>query len=59
MSFADWLEQKLGTRKWCVAHHLGKRMREKYDLAITQKRYRELEQEYKNQWNPTSPPSGC
>lgn len=46
MKFTDWLERKLGTRKWCVAHHLGSRMRNKYDLAITQRRYRELMREY-------------
>jgi hypothetical protein len=46
MTFVDFLAEKLGTHRWCVAHHLGSRMRERYDLAITQKRYRELELEY-------------
>jgi hypothetical protein len=46
MTFVDWLAIKLGTRRWCVANRLGSRMAERYDLAITLKRYKELEKEY-------------
>jgi hypothetical protein len=47
MKFTDWLEQKLGTRKWVVAERLTKRLRDKgYVLAVSQKKYRALMAEH-------------
>jgi hypothetical protein len=43
----DWLERRVGTGAWCVAQRLTPRMRDKgYALAISPKRFRELETEY-------------
>lgn len=40
--FTDWLSARLGTRRWMV----GARVRKDYEIAISQKRYTEL----RNQW---------
>lgn len=45
--FVDWLESKLGSRQWVVAARLTDRLRMRgYAVAISQKRYRDLEGEY-------------
>ena len=46
MTFTDWLAAKLGTRKWVVCRASAKR-RLRYDLFLSQARYRELEAEFK------------
>ncbi len=47
LKFVDWLEDKLGTRKWVVSQRLTPRLRTKgYDLAISNKKMRELEAEF-------------
>jgi hypothetical protein len=43
----DWLAGRLGTRQWVVAPRLTDRLRSKgYTLAVSQKRYSELADEY-------------
>jgi hypothetical protein len=48
MTFVEWMEQRLGTRKWAVCRASAKR-REKYDCFLSQKRYRKLKEEYELQ----------
>jgi hypothetical protein len=43
--FTDWLEGRLGTRRWVVSRP-GARLRERYDLFLSQKKFRALEDEY-------------
>ncbi len=46
-NFLDWLAARLGTRQWVVAARLTDRLRAKgYDLALSQKLYTEL----RNEW---------
>jgi hypothetical protein len=47
ITFVDWLAQKLGTSRWVVAHRLTPRLRAKYDLAVSEKKFDQLEAEYK------------
>jgi hypothetical protein len=49
MDFCNWLETKLGTTKWVVAQRLTPRMiRSGYELALTQKRFRDLKAEWQS-----------
>jgi hypothetical protein len=38
----EFIAAVLGTRRWCVAPRLGSKMAERYDVAISQKRYNSL-----------------
>ncbi len=50
VSFTDWLEEKVGTRFWCVAPRLGKRLRAHgYDRAIPKARYAALWREWERE----------
>ena len=54
--WSDWLANKLGTHKWVVAPRLTEKLREKYDVAISQQRYNELAQQYKQETGNTHYP---
>ena len=45
MNFADWIAQKLGTRKWVVARSSAK-LRTKYDRFLSQAQFTALRVEY-------------
>lgn len=47
--FNDWLADKLGTRKWVVAARLTERLQRDYDLALSQKKFTVLREEYDRQ----------
>ena len=46
--WTDFIAEKVGTHKWCVAYHLGTKMKERYEVAISPRRYSELREEWDN-----------
>jgi|HubBroStandDraft_6_1064221.scaffolds.fasta_scaffold1573615_2 hypothetical protein len=52
MTFCNWLEKELGTRKWVVAKRWTDRLRRDYDCRVHPDRFRTLQSEYEKEHGP-------
>jgi transcriptional regulator with XRE-family HTH domain len=47
ITFCEFLEQRLGTRRWCVKQRLTDRLRHQgYEVAVSQKKFTALRAEF-------------
>ncbi len=45
-SFVDFLEEHIGTKRWCVAQRLTPRLKERYTVALSRRRYADLSDQW-------------
>jgi hypothetical protein len=45
-SFADFVSERVNSRKWCVAKQRRGRVMQKYEVVILEKEFAALEQEF-------------
>ena len=47
MTFCEFLEWRLDTKKWCVKQRLTDKLRRRgYEIAVSQEKFTELKNEY-------------